>query len=411
MSRLRVAAGVISIAMTLMATTPGIAAKLDDETFREMASTLISGIDQAWRPSSSTRNDSQTMAYLRKAYNYIQAKRVRIALWPFDPDEIPLAKEAAEDFNDVLFAALIKQAGGRYDFVARDEIKALVDDMEQTGALDDAANNPLAALMENVRKVDILVRGRIRLRGDETVLSYRAVSVDGRIMAGTKPYIVRLGPVERNSVSLDRAVRAAARQLVNGAHDMTELRLGGIRYQDTGSQPAFGRRFLELVSSEIAKSANNALSGRTLKIKSLQAVLKRGMAVTGKQLADYQLDAKPGSYMLSGTYWVLDEKIEMRINLQDAEGATIPWVGRISRKDIGGTAIRPKHDLGTLRDDDGGPVAFHLKSDRGSDPAYKIGEKMNLLIRLGRDAWSIVFIAKPTARSSKSCPIRIFGNT
>lgn len=369
----------------------GLAAPVSKEAYREMAHDLIAGIDASWRPETGSEKFDEALLYLKKAYNYIKEKRVRIAIWPFDPDTVPVALEAAEDFNDALYARLLKKTAGRYDFVARDELKALINDMDQTGALENSAKNPLAALMESARKIDILIRGRIRVRGGKTMLSYKAVSVDGRVIAATTPRVVHLGVVERNNITLDRAVRAAARELTNGAHEMTEIRLGGIRFQDTGSQPPFGRRFLDLVSAEIAKESNNALSGRSLKIKTLKALATRGVSVTGKELSDSQVGAKPGSYLLSGAYWDLGKEIEIRVSLKSADGATIPWKGRINRQDIGGTQIRPKTDLGDLREGDGGPVSFHLKSDRGNDPAYKIGEDMNLLIRLGRDAWVYCF--------------------
>jgi hypothetical protein len=44
--------------------------------------------------------------------------------------------------------------------------------------------------------------------------------------------------------------------------------------------------------------------------------------------------------------------------------------------------------LEALREYDGlGPIDFQLSSDRGHDPVYHIGEKMNLIIRLGETAW------------------------
>ena len=44
-----------------------------------------------------------------------------------------------------------------------------------------------------------------------------------------------------------------------------------------------------------------------------------------------------------------------------------------------------------------GPFAFHLTTNRGEDPAYSIGEYLNLLIRLDRDAWVYCFYQQSDA--------------
>jgi len=334
------------------------------DIYRAMAVELIAGIKQMEQPATGSDKIDQALLYLQKAYDYVRNKRVRVAVWPFNGADVPMSSEAAEDFNEGLYAALLTENAGRFDFVVRSELTALIDDMEQTGALDEAAENPLAALMENARKIDVLIRGRLRLKDGKVSLTYKAVNVDGRVIAATSPRIVQTGAIERKSVTLVRAVKEAARALADGAPDLNELRLGGIRFQDSGAQPAFGRRFLELLASEIAGLSNDVVTGQTLKVTNLRAPIARGVSVTGKELADHKLGGKPGSYLLSGTYWDIGDEIEIRVALRDVSGRTIPWVGRIDRRDAGTTPIRPASNLAPLRDEDGGPLAFHLLSDR-----------------------------------------------
>src|SRR3954463_15166886 len=60
-------------------------------------------------------------------------RKPRLAVWPFEPDTIPVGKEAADDVTDALQAALLAKARDRYELVARDSLKTLITDMERTG--------------------------------------------------------------------------------------------------------------------------------------------------------------------------------------------------------------------------------------------------------------------------------------
>ena len=52
-----------------------------------------------------------------------------------------------------------------------------------------------------------------------------------------------------------------------------------------------------------------------------------------------------------------------------------------------------------------GPFSFHLTTNRGDDPAYSIGEYLNLMIRLDRDAWVYCFY-----QQSDASLVQIFPN-
>ena len=414
--RQRSRAAIIAVlCLTLAAPTTAVATHKhhDDDrrhAFQEIAQELVSGIDRS-RAVTSASEAKAKQSYLQKAYGYMRPKRTRIAVAPFEQDDIKIAKAVADDFNASLFAALIKK-GGRYDLMAREALKALIDDMQQTGAWEAADGNPINALLKNAGNIDVLIRGKIRVSGKTAVLTYTAISMDGRVVAQTLPQHFPLSSedakISRPTVSLDSAVAAAARHLADRAPELEELLQGGVRFEDTGTQPPFGSYLQGRVAGAIREAFSSVVTSRTIKVGRLQAHrgLKSGGAVSGKDLLDRNLSGKASAHVLSGSYWQLSNSIELRLNLKGPEGSNAEWVGWISSQDTAGRRVRPMGNFGSLRDYDGmGPFAFQLTSDRGKNASYSLGDRMKLLIRLDRTAWVYCFY-----RDAVGSTVQIFPN-
>ncbi len=378
--------------------------------FQEIAQELISGMDRNSVESKASRAGSK-QSYLQKEYGYVRPKRTRIAVAPFEQDDIKIAKAVADDFNASLFAALINK-GGHYQLMARDDLKGLIEDMQQTGAWQAADGNPINALMKSAGNIDVLIRGKIRVSKQNAVLTYMAISMDGRVVAQTQPQRFPLSQEEakitRPTVRLDSAIATAARHLADRVPELAELLQGGIRFEDTGTQPPFGAYLQGRVTGAIRDAFGSVVTNRTIKVGRLQAHrgLKSGGAVSGKDLLDRNLSGKASAHILSGSYWQLSNSIELRLSLKGPEGSNAEWVGWISSQDTAGRRVRPLGDFGSLRDYDGmGPFAFKLTSDRGENAAYSFGEKMKFLISLDRTAWVYCFY-----RDAVGSTVQIFPN-
>jgi hypothetical protein len=386
--------------------------KLGDErreAFREMANDIISGVDRTRRTKSS---DGNTLAaYMKKAYDYVQAERLRIAVAPFKQDDIKLTKAVADGFNESLYAALLMTGGERYDFVARRKLDTLITDLQETGAWEAAGGNPINALMRSAESIDVLVDGRIRVSGNNARLSYTALGMDGRVLAQTQRYSIKLSPddakITRSTMSLDRAVKSAAEHLSNHAHDLKVLLAAGVRFEDTGTQPEFGRYLQGRLSQALKKAFSNVVSGKMIRTEPLRGYqgFDRGIDITGKALKTSNVKGRKNAYVLRGSYWELPGAIELRVDLKGSKGASVEWIGWINPEESGGRILRPKGDFGTLRENDGrGPFAFHLTSDRGKNAAYRIGENMKLSIRLDRDAWTYCFYTQADGKTIQILP-------
>jgi len=111
----------------------------------------------------------------------------RIAVWPFEGDDLPVPKAVAAEFNDRLEAGIARLSKGRLRLVARPALKTLIREIESRGEAGDATEARIADLLRNA-SVDILVIGKIRRDHDHVVLSYKALNVEnGTILSVTIP--------------------------------------------------------------------------------------------------------------------------------------------------------------------------------------------------------------------------------
>jgi hypothetical protein len=341
-------------------------------------------------------------------------RRPRLAVWPFEADAIPVAKPAADDVTEALTRALLVKAGGRYDVIARDSLRSLIADLERTGVWDESGGAPVATLLKSAGDIDILLEGRLAIQDGSVTVRYRALSRDGIVLAQTAPRAIALDAARASltagTLGLDQAATAAARVLADQAPDMSELRLGGIRFEASGEQPPFGLYLQERMATALANAYASPLSDRRLKIAAAEMESERlgrldGSAVATRDLGKAALLPARGIYLLTGTYWVFPDGIELRLSLSDRERRTAGWTGRLRNDSTGTLALRPGSDLAALRDRDGlGPLAFEVTSGRGRDPAYRIGEKLTLVLRSDRDAWLRCFYRQADRRWVKIFP-------
>ncbi|MEG3619794.1 DUF4384 domain-containing protein [Magnetovibrio sp. PR-2] len=407
-----------ALALTVFSFSATAKASIDIErkqAIERIATEILKGIEASQSVVSGSDIFDAASTYYSRIMAQVQKKKPRIAVWPFKKDEIPISKDLADELNAAVLAKLIQKSRGRYEFVARESLRNIISDMEATGALNRSGANPVAALMESAQDISILVSGRLSLKRKDLSVSYKAMRVDGAIVvAATDPEIIHLKRDERNTdratLSLNQALTAAAKSLADDAHDMQELRLDGIRFETSGLQPDFGRFALDKLSSELQRAFANVVSERALKVQKARINFKeisgsRGISVDAKELLTIS-SSNGGVYLLSGTYWDLGDDLELRVSLRGNSGRMYSWSGRIRMDSVSALRIHPQSTFGDLRENDNlGPIGFTLTTNKGDDPSYKIGEKMDLAIRLSRDAWVYCFYQQADGNT-----IQIFPN-
>ena len=348
---------------------------------RELARELIDGLDRSGGKPKNCKKMSGILPFGDKLCR--KRTKLRIALRPFLKEKIPVAPEVAGAFNDELLNQLIRQADGRYEFVARSELPAIIKELFEFSDTSTLFNE----LLKRAADIDVLIMGKLRLRNSKAILSYKAAAMSGDILASTAPRKIPLSrkdaKVTQSTVTVSQAVDHAAKELADKAADMDTLVLGSIVFETSGAQPLFGRYVKERLSTALQNAFTNIVTGRKLK------VIRKG-------------DEKPGngrrSYLLHGSYWDQSGSVELRVSLENQDNEVVSSEGWI-RPDTIEQRLRPKGDFGSIRDNDGlGPFRFHLTSDRGKDPVYHIDENLKLKILLGHDAWVYCFDYSPDGK-------------
>jgi hypothetical protein len=203
-------------------------------------------------------------------------------------------------------------------------------------------------------------------------------------------------------------MRLAAGHFLDQASDMTELHVDGIRYQNSGYQAAFGGYLEGLITAELVKAFADNQVGRKLIVRPsrMPAAKLRGIELAKRpSLRPEQFDDRPGVYVLSGSYWEALPAMDVRLSLRDARDRSLAWRGLVHGDSLpSGVALRPAMPTRPGGDDRQGPIGLGLSSDRGPNPIYRVGDNLNLLIDLHREAWLYCFYRQGDGRMLRIIP-------
>ena len=333
----------------------------------------------------------------------------RIAIWPYAPDErLPISHEQARLLNDRLEHELQRLSEGKYDFRGRRELRTVIGDLAEAGRdVDDAI-----AVVTSHASADILITGKFSINGDRITSNFKAVGLrgswTGSILAttGTRELAHVSG---RQQVQLTQFLQHAAYAFAEGAHDMTELHLAGIQFQDSGQQPEFGGYMERMLTAEIVdafRRKGHAIKVKRAELSKTQLGGMRGSVVDPRKLKPKNFDPRTGVYVLSGTYWDIGRSVDLVLNLSDSNGAPVTYRASIIKQSIGANLkLHPESDLNFLRKNVlRGPVKLRVTSARGKDPVYRLNDKLNLLIEVSQNAWLYCFYLQSTGELFKIYP-------
>ena len=346
---------------------------------------------------------------LKWRHGIVGALGRKIAIWPYAPDErLPISLEQARLLNDRLEHALQLLAKGKYDFRGRRELRTVISDLAESGK---DVDDPVSVVKSHA-SADILITGKFSIDGNHIISNFKAVGLrddlTGSILATTGTRELPLGS-GRQQVQLSQFLQHAAYKFVEGAHDMTELHLAGIQFQDSGQQPEFGSYMERMLAAEIAdafRQKDKPIKVKRAELSKMQLGGMRGSAVDPKKLKPKNFDPRAGVYVLRGTYWDIGRSVDLELSLSDSNGAPVTYRASIIRASIGDNLkLHPESDLNFLRKNVlRGPVRLRVTSARGKDPVYRLNDKLNLLIEVSQKAWLYCFYLQSTGELFKIYP-------
>lgn len=327
--------------------------------------------------------------------NLLDRDTPKIAIHPFQADELPISLEEAQIYVNGFTQALVREADGRYAVVARKELGALVQDINEMGMRSES-ENPLGDLIARARS-DLLAVGTLSLKGDKILLAYKMVETEtGRIVSSSQQTFTRKKDAinkAQGGLSVNGAAQKAAGALLRDVHFVRKIMVQGIRYQTSGIHTGFGRYFTGVLVDRLRQyGASGPRNINSIEISDfvIEEEQFRGLQLSTNSVERTTLSQHgQGSYILKGTYWPFEDYVEMRLSLENEKGAAQAWRGRIVKSEIPPELdlLPPPSPIAQDETNPLGPIDLYLSSNKGNDPSYKIGQKMVLSVRTSVDAY------------------------
>jgi hypothetical protein len=193
------------------------------------------------------------------------------------------------------------------------------------------------------------------------------------------------------ALSLDAAIKAAADHLIQSAAGLKEIQAGGIFFEGTEVQPPAGQFIQEQLLSAMVEQGSNVLTNKTIRVRGISIEPATPGAVEASDLDSKAVARKNGSHFLNGRYWIRGDALDLRVSLIQPDGGTIDWRGRIRLSEFKGIELRPQNSASLGVPLPKAAYAFQVTSPKGISPTYKVGDELQLMIRIGREAWLYCF--------------------
>ena len=240
-------------------------------------------------------------------------KTPEVGIWPLKGDALPIADASAVAFYETVFAALNATKPDCVTFVDGAGASGVIRYFIQVG---DGA--------EARRRIDEAFRGATYTvsldvfdRGGRVQADLKIADAAGATIAAPPAFDVPDDFVGTScaagAVPLNRAVRTAARSLIERAPELSGLVDQAGRFADTDEAPSFTSYFGRLMIDALTAQASDVLAGRSVRLAGEDAL------------------GEPGTYAFSFRYWPCGDgtATEISAQLRALDGTTATWRGMV----------------------------------------------------------------------------------
>jgi hypothetical protein len=334
----------------------------------------------------------------------------RVGVFPFEEARLPLPPENAFALYENLLGALIREAPACVRYVDGRGAMVTLDYLGQTGMLRETGQAHRAEIQQSLASVDYVLDGSIFDQGGTLTAVFRLTDFARGTAVGRAEVLVpeRYPATSCGAGAMPRevAMRQIARALVDRAGDLRHMTVVGGYYGDGDAQTGFSRFLESELVGQMSLAAENVFTGATLNVEYLrqQSATRlrslRGVSVSLREFEEEStsVTAVPvslqGRYRLQFRYWPCegDGAARLSVTLRSPEGRDISELGNISLAGLpAGTALRPESPPERADWGPDGAFTFQMTSQRGPNPTFRAGEKLEVLFRTGRDSWLYCF--------------------
>lgn len=347
---------------------------------------------------------------LERAVECRSGEERRVGIFPFEEARLPLPPENAFALYENLLGALIREAPDCVNYVDGRGAMVTLGYLGQTGTLRETGQAHRAEIQQSLAEVDYVLDGTILDQGDALTAVFRLTDFARGTAIGRAeipvPDRYQVTTCGAGALPREVAARRIARTLVDRAGDLRHLTVVGGYYGEGDAQTGFSRLLESELVSQMSLAAENILTGANLSVDYLRqhgATRLRGLRGVSVSLREFEDEAtsvttaptsSKGRYRLQFRYWPCegDQAARLSVTLRSPEGRDITELGNISLAGLpAGTALRPERPPERAEWGPDGAFTFQMTSQRGPNPAFRAGEKLEALFRTGRDSWLYCF--------------------
>ena len=318
------------------------------------------------------------------------AKQWRIGLKPIELDDVYIQAKQADELNDVFIGALIKQIHDydELDIAPREELKHIINDQR------DNNYNPIHQILAKNIAIDVLLIPSIQKQTPtEAKIRWKAVKADGsKSLAYTNwlSFTINNNSLG-NALPIRQAMQKLSKDIQKQSLPIKALIPHVIHYQDTHHQTSLSHYIMQQMTTYLSQALHNSLTGQALQIIDPETLRQtpqtRGISVTESQMDDFSQIQDKEYFIVKGNYWAHKESIEVQIQFKNPQNQIISWHGFIERQTLPShISVVPEevhyNDIATL-----GPINIALTTNKGSNPVFKIGNRLELKISTSHNAY------------------------
>ncbi|MCC5966864.1 MAG: DUF4384 domain-containing protein [Natronohydrobacter sp.] len=345
--------------------------------------------------------------------------------FPFDEARLPLPQQNAFSLYERFLGHLIVKAPDCVDYVDGRGALLSLEYLTRTGGLHEASQEYRSQISENLSDVSFTLNGGI-IEGPDGleavfgVTDFRSSRAVSRVRFAI-PEIYRERACGAGALPVTTALKRLATRFADRLSDLQRIVVLGGYLAETDAQTSFGRYLEHELTDALSRSVESPITDRTLGIlhirdqghTRLRSISGRGITLTPREFEVAAVDTlavpvnEPGSYRMSFRYWLCegDRTARLSVTLQGQQGRSFTEFTNISLNNLpAGLDLRPANP-NTISDwEPEGAFAFQMTSQRGPNPVFRAGEKLEVLFRTGRDTWLYCFYTNSEGHTVQLLP-------
>ena len=352
----------------------------------------------------------------------------QVGIYPFDTTRLPIAPDNAFALYEAFVAELLRHAAPCITYIDGRGAFVTLDYLAQSGRLYESGQDQLSQIRDRLASVDYVIDGSIIDQPDGLTAIFRLTDFSLGTAMGRAQFLVperfqttRCGA---GAMPIEQAVEVAVRAMLDRVAPLEQLTVIGGYYGQSDVQTPFSRYLESEIVGQISRQSARIITGHAVQISYLREAEAtrlrnlRGLTITGAEFDAESVrvasDDPPRSeepvtegHRLAFRYWVCEGNLAARltITLTDSQGHEVQEVTSIRLDNLpAGLALHPETPPPPPPEPPSRAISLQISSNRGPNPVFQAGERLELLLRADADAWFHCFYADSANRVIQILP-------